>query len=76
MKAAQKLRDLSQSLWLDNITRGPLTSGTLRRDVQETSVTGLTSNPTLFDHAIVSDAVATTPQQPGVPSEPTLKEYP
>jgi transaldolase len=52
MKATQKLHDLGQSLWLDNITRGLLTSGTLRRYIQELSVTGLTSNPTIFDHAI------------------------
>jgi transaldolase len=43
---------MGQSLWLDNITRGLLTSGTLRRYIQEFSVTGLTSNPTIFDHAI------------------------
>jgi len=52
MKATQKLREMGQSLWLDNITRGLLTSGTLRRYIQEFSVTGLTSNPTIFDHAI------------------------
>ena len=52
MKATQKLHDMGQSLWLDNITRGLLTSGTLRRYIQEFSVTGLTSNPTIFDHAI------------------------
>jgi transaldolase len=52
MKATQKLHEIGQSLWLDNITRGLLTSGTLRRYIQEYSVTGLTSNPTIFDHAI------------------------
>ncbi len=52
MKATQKLHEIGQSLWLDNITRGLLTSGTLRRYIQELSVTGLTSNPTIFDHAI------------------------
>ena len=52
MKATQKLHEIGQSLWLDNITRGLLTSGTLRRYIQEFSVTGLTSNPTIFDHAI------------------------
>ncbi len=52
MKATQQLHDLGQSLWLDNITRGLLTSGTLRRYVDEYSVTGLTSNPTIFDKAI------------------------
>src|SRR6476469_6637727 len=52
MKATQKLHELGQSLWLDNITRDMLTSGTLRRYIHELSVTGLTSNPTIFDHAI------------------------
>src|SRR5437773_2596790 len=52
MKATQKLHELGQSLWLDNITRDLLTGGTLRRYVDELSVTGLTSNPTIFDHAI------------------------
>src|SRR5579862_5884128 len=52
MKATQKLHDLGQSLWLDNITRDLLTNGTLRRYIDELSVTGLTSNPTIFDHAI------------------------
>jgi len=52
MKATQKLHDLGQSLWLDNITRELLKSGTLKRYIEELSVTGLTSNPTIFDHAI------------------------
>ncbi len=52
MNATQKLHDLGQSLWLDNITRNLLTAGTLRRYIAELSVTGLTSNPTIFDHAI------------------------
>ena len=52
MKATQKLHDLGQSLWLDNITRDLLTSGTLKRYIDDLSVTGLTSNPTIFDHAI------------------------
>jgi transaldolase len=52
MKATQKLHEIGQSLWLDNITRGLLTSGTLQRYIQELSITGLTSNPTIFDHAI------------------------
>ncbi len=52
MKATQELHDLGQSLWLDNITRGLLTSGTLKHYIDELSVTGLTSNPTIFDHAI------------------------
>ena len=52
MKATQLLHNLGQSLWLDNITRDLLTSGTLQRYIDELSVTGLTSNPTIFDHAI------------------------
>jgi transaldolase len=52
VKATQKLHALGQSLWLDNITRELLTSGTLRRYIDELSVTGLTSNPTIFDHAV------------------------
>ena len=52
MKATQQLHALGQSLWLDNITRDLLTSGTLQRYIDELSVTGLTSNPTIFDHAV------------------------
>jgi len=52
MKATQGLHDRGQSLWLDNITRGLLTKGTLRHYITELSVTGLTSNPTIYDHAI------------------------
>lgn len=52
MKATHALHDLGQSLWLDNITRDLLTTGTLKRYMDELSVTGLTSNPTIFDHAI------------------------
>jgi transaldolase len=52
MKATKLLHDLGQSLWLDNITRTLLDSGTLERYIDQLSVTGLTSNPTIFDHAI------------------------
>jgi transaldolase len=52
MKATRILHDLGQSLWLDNITRNLLRTGLLRRYIDEFSVTGLTSNPTIFDHAI------------------------
>jgi transaldolase len=52
MKATAKLHDLGQSLWLDNITRDMLDDGTLARYIDELSITGLTSNPTIFDHAI------------------------
>jgi transaldolase len=54
MNATRRLHDLGQSLWLDNITRGMLVDGTLRRYRDELSVTGLTSNPTIFDHAIAN----------------------
>src|SRR5271165_4695745 len=56
MKATEKLHDAGQSLWLDNITRDLLTSGTLKRYIDTLSVTGLTSNPTIFDHAIAKSA--------------------
>lgn len=52
MNPTQQLRDLGQSLWLDNITRELLASGTLARYIKEFSITGLTSNPSIFDHAI------------------------
>lgn len=52
MLATQKLNRLGQSLWLDDITRDLLDSGTLARYIAEFSVTGLTSNPTIFDQAI------------------------
>src|SRR5215470_10936837 len=52
MNATQMLHDLGQSIWLDNITRDLLDSGTLKHYIDELSVTGLTSNPTIFDHAV------------------------
>ena len=52
MDPTRKLHDLGQSLWLDNITREMLNSGTLKHYIDELSVTGLTSNPTIFDNAI------------------------
>ena len=52
MKATEQLHHMGQSLWLDNITRGLLTSGTLEHYICELSITGLTSNPSIFDHAI------------------------
>lgn len=54
MNVTQQLHELGQSLWLDNITRGLLNSGTLERYIYEFSVTGLTSNPTIFDNAIAN----------------------
>jgi transaldolase len=56
MKATQLLHDEGQSLWLDNITRDLLDNGTLKQYINELSITGLTSNPTIFDHAIKNSA--------------------
>jgi transaldolase len=56
MKATAKLQALGQSLWLDNITREMLDSGQLQRYIEEFSITGLTSNPSIFDKAIKSGA--------------------
>ena len=52
MKATQKLHDIGQSLWIDDITRDMLDSGRLRKYIDELSVTGLTSNPTIFEKAV------------------------
>jgi len=57
MYPTRKLHNLGQSLWLDNITRDMLNSGTLKRHIDELSVTGLTSNPTIFDNAIRHSAM-------------------
>jgi len=57
MRPTEKLHEHGQSLWLDNITRELLTSGTLRRYIDEFSVTGLTSNPTIF-HKAIKDSTA------------------
>ena len=52
MKPTKALHDLGQSLWIDDITRDMLDSGTLKKYIDDFSVTGLTSNPTIFDNAI------------------------
>src|SRR5271167_4170439 len=52
MQATRQLHRAGQSLWLDNITRDLLTSGTLGRYIGELSITGLTANPKIFDQAI------------------------
>ena len=52
MNAKESLHDFEHSLWLDNITRKLLTSRTLSRDIQDLSVTGLTSKPTILEQAI------------------------
>lgn len=73
MKATQALHDLGQSLWLDNITRELLNSGTLKRYIDELAVTGLTSNPTIFDQAIKNsamyDADIVRPEQAAAPED-------
>lgn len=56
MKVTQQLHELGQSLWLDNITRDLLDNGTLQHYISELSVTGLTSNPTIFEHAIANSS--------------------
>ena len=56
MRATQLLHNLGQSIWLDNITRDLLNTGKLQNYIDEFSVTGLTSNPTIFDHAIKNSA--------------------
>ena len=61
MKATKQLNDLGQSLWLDNITRDLLDRDTLKSYIEELSVTGLTSNPTIFDHAIKNSAAYDAP---------------
>jgi transaldolase len=56
MTPTRALHDIGQSLWLDNITRELLKSGTLARYIDELGITGLTSNPTIFDHAFQKSA--------------------
>src|SRR2546427_4010471 len=78
MKATQLLHNLGQSLWLDNITRDLLDSNTLTHYIDELSVTGLTSNPTIFDHAIKNsaayDAAITEKSERGKSGEPLFFE--
>jgi transaldolase len=66
IKATQLLHDLGQSLWLDNITRDLLDNGTLERYIDKLSVTGLTSNPTIFEHSIKSSAAYDTAIRDGL----------
>jgi transaldolase len=75
MKPTQQLPEHGQSIWLDNITRTLLTSGTLARYVDQFSVTGLTSNPTILDKAIEgSDAYDETIRAGAASGEPLLFE--
>src|SRR5215831_17953939 len=57
MKSTELLHNLGQSIWLDNITRDLLNTGVLKQYIAEFSVTGLTSNPTIFDHAMKNSTV-------------------
>ena len=66
MKATQALHDLGQSLWLDNVNRDLLKKGTLKGYIDELSVTGLTSNPTIFDHAIKNSTTYDAPIREGL----------
>jgi transaldolase len=63
MKATKLLHNLGQSLWLDNITRDLLNSGTLKRCIDELSVTGLTSNPAIKNSPVYDDAIHDRPEQ-------------
>jgi transaldolase len=63
MKATELLHNLGQSIWLDNITRDLVDGGTLQRYIEELSVTGLTSNPTIFEHAIKNSSAYDAPIQ-------------
>jgi hypothetical protein len=58
MNATERLHDQGQSLWLDNIARDLLDTGTLARYIERHSVTGLTSHPTIFDHAIKNSSAS------------------
>jgi len=66
MKPTRQLHDLGQSIWLDNITRDLLDDGTIKRYIDELSVTGLTSNPTIFENAIGRSASYDTAIRDGV----------
>jgi transaldolase len=70
MQATQRLSSTGQSIWLDNITRDLLLTGTLQGYIRDLSVTGLTSNPTIFDHALrhgsAYDTSLRTSARPGI----------
>jgi len=74
MSPTKRLHDLGQSIWLDNITRDLLASGTLKRYIDELSVTGLTSNPTIFDQALKKSAAYDDAIQAGVKAGRTGEE--
>src|ERR1700734_61808 len=74
MNPTRILHNLGQSLWLDNITRDLLNSGTLQRYIDEFSVTGLTSNPTIFDHAIKNSATYDDAIRRNAPSASSVED--
>src|SRR5262245_41383048 len=74
MRPTRALHDLGQSLWLDNVTRELLNSGTLQGYIDDLSVTGLTSNPTIFDHAIKSSTTYDGEIASKAPSAKTREE--
>jgi transaldolase len=74
MSATRRLHDLGQSIWLDNITRDLLTTGTLKRYVDELSVTGLTSNPSIFEQALKKSAAYDEAIRAGVKAGRTGEE--
>jgi transaldolase len=74
MKATQLLHNMGQSIWLDNITRDLLDSGTLQRYIDELSVTGLTSNPTIFENAVTSSRAYDIPILANLSSQKSVDE--
>ena len=74
MKATKLLHNLGQSIWLDNITRDLLDSGTLKRYIDELSVTGLTSNPTIFNLAIKNSSAYDEEIKKGLAKEKSAEE--
>lgn len=68
MTPSRKLHELGQSLWLDNIARELLTHGVLKRYIDDLSMTGMTSNPTIFDNAIKNSAMYDLDISPSAPS--------
>src|SRR5450759_4440512 len=78
MKPTEALHEAGQSLWLDNITRGLLDQGTLQTYIEQYSITGLTSNPTIFDKAVAGgsdyDAQIATAKATGASDEQVFFE--
>ena len=75
MKATKLLHNLGQSIWLDNITRDLLNQGTFKGYIDELSVTGLTSNPTIYDHAIKKRRLGGAPRRPAQRVHASLEAF-